>query len=312
MNGEVRLAGTLYRPKSGKIVSALVAAHGASGGERSSAIFRHLHEGLPGIGVAVLVFDRRGAGRSSGELKNSDYTVLADDAIAARKFIASQPDLRGVPVGYWGYSQGGWIATLAGSRDPQAGFVVSVSAPLVTADVQMIEATRNILRIHGVSEADIAIAIEAREAVDAHIRGQMEPEPAQAKLDRAKSKPWFPLIYMGGTLGDPKTSRWLKEISNDPLDALTKVRAPILLVFGRRDVWIPVRISVDRAGALGRENVSVVAIDGADHAMMKSLSPMQQIDPKLSRQYQPEAAEYFFALAGWLAQNGFARVPAAG
>ena len=305
-NGDVRLSGTLYRPGNGRIVSALVAAHGASGGERSSAMFRHLYEALPRLGVAVLVFDRRGAGRSTGVLKDADYTVLADDAIAARRFIASQPGLGDVPVGYWGYSQGGWIATLAGSRDPQAAFVVSVSAPLVPADVQMIEATRNILRIHDVSEDDIAIAIDARKAVDAHIRGQMNAAQAQAKLDLSRSKPWFGLIYMSGKLGDPKTSRWLKEISNDPLRALTKVRAPALLVFGRQDVWIPVPISVERAEALANERLAVVVIDDADHAMMTTLSPMQQIDTRMSKQYRPDSVEYFYALASWLTKNGFA------
>jgi len=304
-NGEAALSGTIYRPAQGKVASILIAVHGASGGERSTAIFRHLHESLPRLGMAVLVFDRRGTGRSTGDLKSSDYTVLADDAIAARRLFESDPGLRDAPVGYWGYSQGGWIAMIAGSRDPRAAFVVSVSAPLVSPDLQMIEATRNILRINGASEADIAIAIDAREAVDAHLRGQMDAKTAQAKLDLAKTKPWFPLIYMSGTLGDPKTSRWLKEISYDPMDALSRVEAPTLLVFGQKDVWIPVRTSVERARALDRKTVTVVSIAGADHAMMESLTPQQQIDSSLSKRFRPESAEYFLALGSWLTSGGF-------
>lgn len=304
-NGGVRLSGTLYQPTNRKTESVLIAVHGASGGERSTAIFQHLHQSLPRLGVAVLVFDRRGAGRSTGNLKDADYTALADDAIAARRFLSSEASLRDAPVGYWGYSQGGWIAMIAGSRDPQAAFVISVSAPLVSPDLQMIEATRNILRINGVSDADIALAIQAREAVDAHLRGRVDAHAAQAKLDLAKAKPWFPLIYMSGKLGDPKTSRWLKEISYDPMDALSRVNVPTLLVFGQKDVWIPVQTSVERARALGRKTLDVVSIEGADHAMMESLTPQQQIDPAMSKRYRPESAEYFVALGSWLTSGGF-------
>jgi hypothetical protein len=40
-------------------------------------------------------------------------------------------------IGYWGISQGGWLALAAGAIDPKAAFVISVSAPMTTADVQM-------------------------------------------------------------------------------------------------------------------------------------------------------------------------------
>ncbi|BDU16508.1 alpha/beta fold hydrolase [Lysobacter auxotrophicus] len=113
---------------------------------------------------------------------------------------------------------------------------------------------------------------------------------------------------MSGALGDPKTSRWLKEISYDPLDALSKVDVPTLLVFGEKDVWIPVRTSVERARALDRKTLQVVSIEDADHAMMESLTPQQQIDPAMSKQFRPESAEYFVALGSWLTAGGFGRM----
>ena len=42
------------------------------------------------------------------------------------------PSIDASRIGYWGLSQGGWLAASAAQRDPKAAFAISVSAPLVT------------------------------------------------------------------------------------------------------------------------------------------------------------------------------------
>jgi predicted alpha/beta-fold hydrolase len=64
-NGDAHLAGTVYFPESGDHLPAVVALHGASDATRKAAVYRHLRQGLPAMGVAVLVYDRRGTGASS-------------------------------------------------------------------------------------------------------------------------------------------------------------------------------------------------------------------------------------------------------
>src|SRR5215831_14148242 len=74
-NGDVQLAGTVYLPENGDHLPAIVALHGASDATRDAGVYRHLREGLPAMGVAVLIYDRRGSGSSSGTLKGVDYEV---------------------------------------------------------------------------------------------------------------------------------------------------------------------------------------------------------------------------------------------
>jgi uncharacterized protein len=159
------LSGTLYLPRGGKALAAVVVTHAASLPLRDQPLYRHLKEMLPSLGIAVFLYDRRGSGRSGGDLKASDYTLLADDAIAAVRAV--NIDLRIDPrrVGIWGLSQGGWLALLAASRSPQVAFAVSISAPMVTPDLQMIFLSANILRVNGYSQADIDQAIATRKAV---------------------------------------------------------------------------------------------------------------------------------------------------
>ena len=52
-NGDVHLAGTVYFPKAGgDHLPAVVALHGASDSTRTAALYRHLREGLPAMGIA--------------------------------------------------------------------------------------------------------------------------------------------------------------------------------------------------------------------------------------------------------------------
>src|SRR5690348_9260083 len=72
-NGPAQLSGTLYLPASVGTVPAVVAFHSAASATRDLALYRHLKEMLPPLGLAVFVYDRRGSGRSGGIPAHGDY-----------------------------------------------------------------------------------------------------------------------------------------------------------------------------------------------------------------------------------------------
>jgi pimeloyl-ACP methyl ester carboxylesterase len=310
-NGAARLAATAFIPRNRPTVAGLVVAHGASSGLRSDAMYQHLSEALPALGVAVLVFDRRGGGASLPASGRFSYDVLASDLIAARRALQSQLGSKLKPIGYWGYSQGGWIALLAANQDPDAAFVISISAPVTSPDVQMITATRNILRIRGYNESTQDLAVSVRTMVDNHARGIVGREVAQKSLDSISREPWFKHIYLSPVITDEGSRKWGDDISHDPLADLKGLDVPTLLVYGAQDQWIPVLVSVDRAMDIGKKSLTPLIVPGADHAMMTSLPAADQIDPAKSHLFKPESPLYFTALGTWLAGQGFADVPTA-
>ena len=81
-NGAVALSGTLYLPKGGPRHPAVVAFHSANGGTRDFHAYQHLATSLPAAGIAVLLFDRRGSGASSGDFTTASFQDLAADGIA--------------------------------------------------------------------------------------------------------------------------------------------------------------------------------------------------------------------------------------
>jgi pimeloyl-ACP methyl ester carboxylesterase len=308
-DGAIPLDGTLYLPSSSTPAPAIVVFHAASVPTRDLALYSHLKQMGPALGIAVFVFDRRGSGKSVGAPANGDYAALADDGIAALRMLAQDPRIDAKRIGFWGLSQGGWISLLAAARCPETAFAIAVSAPMTTPDVQMNFAVANILRIRGYGQADIDFAISARRAVDDFERGKLDRRTTQKRVDAAAAKPWFDLTYLDRTFTDPDKSGWAREMRQDPMETLPQVKAPMLIIYGAADPWVPVALSIERLRATAAQHpmVTTAVVAGADHDMSFSTSLEAQIDPAGLGDQAPNAPEYFSRLAEWLTIQGLTR-----
>lgn len=304
--GDAVLSGTLYLPKSVEPVAAIVVTHSASSPLRTSPLYDHLKRMLPPLGIAVFVYDRRGSGQSGVKDAGGNFALLADDAIAAVQSLKADPRIDPRRIGAWGLSQGGWIAPLAASRSPDVAFVVAVSAPVVTADVQMIFSSTNHLRANGHSQAEIDQMVATRKAVDDYMRGTASRAAAQTMIDSAKTRPWFKYTYMGETVRDRAVSGWRKEIENDPLANLESVAVPTLVLYGADDAVVPVAVSAERlkAAAPRLPKVRVHVVAGADHAMQTSADLETSLDPRHDGAERPDSPEYLALFSSWLAAQG--------
>jgi uncharacterized protein len=305
-NAGATLAGTLYLPRLGRTFAAVVVTHGASSPLRTSPLYEHLKEMLPPLGIAVFVYDRRGSGSSGGNLETSDYDLLADDAVAAVRMLQADPRIDPQRVGVWGLSQGGWLSLLAATRSSEVAFAISISAPVVTPDVQMMFSSENSLRVNGYPQAELAQMRATRKAVDDYMRGTGDRATAQRLVDAAKVKPWFKYLYMADTVSDRTTSRWRKEIEHDPLATLKAVKVPSLVIYGAADPVVPVAASIARLKPLAGElpSTEIVVIAGADHGMQTTVDPKDLLDPAHTDTEKPDAPAYFAVLASWMTVHG--------
>src|SRR5260370_5043584 len=237
-NAGANLVGTVTLRSDGNHLPAVVVLPHAGAPTRESGLYRHLQEGLPALGFAVLIYDRRGSGQSSGSLQGVDYETLADDAIAGQHALAKLSRIDPAKIGFWGLSQGGWLAVLAAGRSPDAAFAISVSAPLVTADEQMQFATSNLLTLRGCSQDDVREMLETRKAWTGYLRGTNPRALAIDALTKAQSKPWFDLTYLpkvSQLSNDPAIRR---QMDDEPVTAVMKVKVPLLFLYGGSDPWV--------------------------------------------------------------------------
>jgi pimeloyl-ACP methyl ester carboxylesterase len=304
-NGDAHLHGTVYLPKTGNRLPAIVVLHHAGLPNGDANLYRHLREGLPATGIAVLVYDRRGSGQSTGDLEKADYETLADDAIAGQHALAKFPRIDPHKIGFWGLSQGGWLAVLAAGRSKDAAFAISVSAPLVTANEQMEFATRNLLAVRGYSQSDVQDMLAAREAWMGYLHGKNSRDDAVSALGKAGVKPWFDLAYLpkaSQLTNDPEHDPDRKRLDDDPIAAVRRAKVPLLFLYADSDPWVPVGESIKRLQSLAKEypNIEYQVVSDANHEMMFPGIETMQVDQETTRKEAPQAPSYFMLVAAWL------------
>jgi len=260
------------------------------------------------MGIAVLAFDRRGSGQSSGDLSKADYETLADDAIAGQHALTQVSRIDPKKIGFWGLSQGGWLAVLAAGRSKDAAFAISVSAPVVTADEQMQFATRNLLTVRRYSQADVQDMLAAREAWMGYLHGKRSRNEAAEALRKAEEKPWFGISYLpraSQLTNDPEHDPNRIRLDDDPIAAVQHVKVPLLFLYADSDPWVPVGESLRRLQALASKlpNIQFAVVGDANHEMMFPGNETMQADEETTRKEAPQAPQYFMLLASWITRQ---------
>ena len=307
-NAGATLRGTAYVPDVHHPVPAVVVYQGASEPLAATPLYRHLREALPQLGIAVLLFDRRGSGASTGK-NDVPYEVLADDGIAGANALRAMPQIDRDRVGYWGISQGGWLATFAAVRDKRAAFAVAVSAPLTSPESQMEFADANHLYALGYTKADIDDMLTARKAWTGYLRGTNSREQAVAAIGKIEHKPWYRYMYMPtvAQLKGPGESQWRNQMDDDPLTAVTNIRIPMLFLLGSSDPWIPVARTAAslRAVCATHPNITYDVIQDANHLMMRppSTERMDDATAEAVSKESPSSPAYFMLLGSWLTRT---------
>jgi pimeloyl-ACP methyl ester carboxylesterase len=269
-SGDTRLAGTLFVPEGTGPHPALVLLHGSGAQDRNGTLpfarflLRH--------GVALLGYDKRGVGGSSGDWQKASFEALAADALAAVGFLEARPEIDAARIGLLGASQGGWIGPLAAARSSDVALVVSVASPGVTPGEQTLDLLAGELRIAGVPEDEVQEALAlTRRSLEYARSGAGWEEYLEA---RAKSgqRDWFPYLPLPAEKGDPLWASHRLVMDYDPAPALSALRCPVLALFGGRDLGVPAdknRRAWESALARGghRDHALVVLAD-ANHVMV--------------------------------------------
>jgi len=231
-SGAIRLAGTLLLPNRHSPVPAIVFVHGAGPEQRSAS--RFLAEFFANRGVAALIYDKRGAGESTGDWKVSSFDDLAEDVTAAVSFLKSRPEIDASRIGLMGSSQGGWIAPMAALRVPDLAFLIVKSAAAVTPEQQELARVEIQMRAEGNSPDDIAEALTLyRHAIQFSRTGEGWDSLA-VEIAADSNKRWAFFDH------DTPRNYWFFDqirlnFDHDPIPVLEQVKAPILVIYGGED-----------------------------------------------------------------------------
>jgi len=288
-HGDVSLAGTLIAPATPGPHPAIVLLHG------SGPLTRHSFGPWPrffnSLGMAVLVFDKRGTGASTGVRIDASTGApatlsaryypddLTDDALAALRFLQGRPEIDRKQIGFWGSSEGGMLATQVAARSKDVAFAIDSSGFMGPLWETLLYQAGALAKGRGAPDAEVDETMAfTRVWMDVARTGKGYEQflsRRQALIASGKSSL---LSYESANFTSLEQMRWVWThiLAFSPLPALTRVKVPVLGVWGEADPLTdaPKAASAMRDALLkgGNREVTVKIFPGAGHSLMETPS----------------------------------------
>ena len=232
-SGAVQLAGTFIRPSTGGKFPAVILVHG-SGAENRDHILPFARF-LIRRGIAVLAYDKRGVGGSTGDWNTASFEDLAGDVVAAFEYLKTRSDVHPTQIGLLGVSQAGWIMPLAAVRAKDLAFLVSISGAGVPPAETTLDQAQNEMTARGMKPqtvADIVAIMKLQYQFARTGQGWNEYAAAREKLAARIGRP---PDTMPGTPDHPYWQSIRNSYFYDPAPTLGQLRVPVLAIFGELD-----------------------------------------------------------------------------
>lgn len=271
-NGAVRLAGTLIAPITDCRHPAIVLVHGSGAASREQVL--PLARFLVRHGVAVLGYDKRGVGASTGDWRTASFDDLAGDAAAAVDHLRARADVDGTRVGLFGWSQAGWVMPIAAVRRRDIAFVISLSGAAVPASETTIDQARHEMSARGLPPPAVDRIVELMRRQYAFARTGQEWEAYAAARAEMAARLGPPPDAFPASPDDPSWALIRRLYFYDPAPTLRRLRTPTLALFGALDHNIVAGKNLaawDAAlQAAGNRDYALRSLAGANHAYLEA------------------------------------------
>lgn len=271
-----QLAGTLSLPTGEGPFPAVVLVSGTGHNTRDEDVWGHkvflvLADALNRNGFAVLRYDKRGVGGSSGDYDAATTADFASDAGAAVAWLKTQAEIEASRIGVLGHSEGGIIAPAVAAADKSVAFVIMIAGPCLRGDKLFVLQSAMTAKAYGAPDDYIV----KRKVFDQELYGAILSAPSEAAaFDRAKA-----FIAQGvaekivdaneaETLPKDDTTAWERYfLAYDPAPTLARLTVPVLALNGSLDVQVPAKENLAAAREALKENpkATVMELVGMNH-----------------------------------------------
>jgi pimeloyl-ACP methyl ester carboxylesterase len=325
-NGDVTLSGTLSFPSTAsKEYNAIILVSGSGPQNRDSEIFgfkpfKLLADFFNQNGYAVLRYDDRGMGKSTGKSVNESTTQdLAEDARQAFLLLSARNDIQ--RVGMLGHSEGGVVVPIVASKESDVAFLI-LMAGFGVKGVELSNAQQAaILRSSGMSEEFILAATTMNQTVMRKMNDSTVTEQQLSDFVKAETLKLLPKLpeNIQSQIPDKEGYAsmaaqqavaqskipWIRYYMNyDPQPVLTKVKCPTLILFGELDTQVVasqnLEVMKNALEQAGNKNVAIVVVTKANHLFQESQTGSPTEYATLKKEFAPEFLE---VIQGWLAKQ---------
>jgi pimeloyl-ACP methyl ester carboxylesterase len=326
-NGEVTLSGILTLPSGNGPHSAIVLISGSGPQNRdgeSKALpgyrpFAIIAEHLTQNGFAVLRYDDRGVGRSSGDYLAADESDFIQDAQAAVEYLLARKDIASDQVGVLGLSEGSMIAAHIAGHNPRVAFVISVAGGAVDGYGLLIRQAERQAQAEGRNKEEVAQIVQDQRRIFDLVLAQkweeLQKVVGEVTLKRLRALPKEKAAAIGDlevvarqravqSMRVFQMSRYQFLLAHDFGKDWEKVSVPVLALFGELDVQVDAaqnKTVLQQALQRGKnDNVTIRVIPGANHLFLKAKTGSMSEYSTLSKEFKEFAPGFLDAISDWL------------
>lgn len=273
----VRLAGTLTIPEGPGPFPAAVLISGSGGQDRDETIFGHkpfavLADHLSKNGIAVLRYDDRGVGGSTGNHTIATSADFATDANSAVHYLLGRADIDHKAIGFIGHSEGGMIGPIAAVSNDSVAFLVMLAGPGTNTDQLSLSQRRLLGLSQGVSNADLDKTEPIIRSILATVRAAPDSQQAVVRVRRLLTPQ--ALRALGATsaqrnlIASQYAGPWMRYfLKYQPTDFLPRLKVPVLAINGSVDRQVPSaeNLAAIRVALADNKDATVQELPGLNH-----------------------------------------------
>ncbi len=244
---KISLAGTLTLPRGPGPFPAVILLSGSGPHDRDESLVGHrpflvLADHLTRKGIAVLRFDKRGIGKSTGDYASATTEDFAGDAEAALAYLNTRREIDSKKIGLLGHSEGGLIAPMVATNSQTIAWIVLLAGPGIKGEDVLLLQSELILRAAGVNEGEVARTLAFNKQTYNLVREEKDSAALEAKLnDLVQSTSTGAALPPAAVQSQVRmlVSPWFRYyLDYDPLPALQKTMCPVLALNGEKDLQV--------------------------------------------------------------------------
>lgn len=311
----VSLSGTLTLPRANGKFPVVILISGSGPQDRDETFANHkpfwiLADYLTRKGIAVLRYDDRGFGKSTGNFSNATTKDFSTDVISAVNYLKSRTDIDLNNIGLIGHSEGGIIAPLAANQTNDVSFIVLLaSTGILGSELSLIQSKT--LRPFPVPDEDayeqairkaIKIAASNKEIsvikseLTTHYNATIAPILKPLVGNDAKVSE----IIKG--LIEMRTTPWIRYFYNyNPADEFEKLKIPVLSLNGSKDTQVSAKINqegIRKALIKGKnKDYKIIEMENLNHLFQECKTGKMDEYELIEQTFSPEALK---VISNWI------------
>ncbi|MFN8671843.1 MAG: alpha/beta fold hydrolase [Candidatus Sericytochromatia bacterium] len=323
-NNDITLAGTLSYPKNGSNFPAIILITGSGPQNRDEEIFgfkpfQIIADYFTQKGFAVLRYDDRGIGESTGSMMESDSQDFAQDVEKAIDFLKNRKEINPKKIGLFGHSEGGIIVNMVASKNKDVAFGIMLAGTAINGAEIIKDQSYFIGKAEGEKEEElknnqellnkIFKVIQNKNATNqdwANLKNNLKQE---IKKQYDKMKPElknqikdfdkYSETTAEGMLSSYK-SKWFNFFANhEPSDDIKKVNIPVLAIFGEKDLQVSAKLNIPKMKEIFKEtkqtNYEIITINSANHLFQKANTGAVSEYEKLPKEFTPDLLDKVYS-----------------